>query len=322
MRTLVISDLHLGQGGGISVLRRPRALALLLDALDHHDRLVLLGDIVEMKETNAAVSFPIAEPVLRAIAGRLGPDKQLILVPGNHDHGLLRDWAAAQGEQLAREALVPADASPLLAELVSWLASTRVEVHYPGLWLSDDVWATHGHFLNHFLRPVSSWGVHARPRTEPTTPATFEYIARHPPAPHMRDGMPPERWLDRHIPASLAFATSRALGRQMQRHALPALARASLSLGVDARFVVFGHVHRRGPRERDTERLWAGPGGAPQLLNTGSWRYEPIVAQGLGARGQYWPGGAVTLGADGVPHSVGLLDQLTEAEMTAEAPAR
>ena len=42
MRTLLISDLHLGQGGGVSVLERPRPLAALLDALDSHDRLVLL----------------------------------------------------------------------------------------------------------------------------------------------------------------------------------------------------------------------------------------------------------------------------------------
>ncbi len=34
VRTLVISDIHLGQGGGISVLTRPRPLAALLDALD------------------------------------------------------------------------------------------------------------------------------------------------------------------------------------------------------------------------------------------------------------------------------------------------
>ena len=68
----MISDLHLGQGGGISVLTRPGPLMALVDALDRHDRLVLLGDTIEMQETHPEVAFPIAEPVLRAIAQRLG----------------------------------------------------------------------------------------------------------------------------------------------------------------------------------------------------------------------------------------------------------
>jgi hypothetical protein len=50
-------------------------------------------------------------------------------------------------------------------------------------------------------------------------------------------------------------------------------------------------------------------------VNTGSWRYEPVVARGQTASSGYWPGGAVTIGDDGVPHSIGLLDGLTEAEL-------
>ena len=323
MRTLVISDLHLGQGGGISVLTQPRPLMTLLDALDQHDRLVLLGDIIETKETHPEVAFPIAEPVLRAIAERLGPNKQLLLLPGNHDHSLVREWTEAQGSQLARENAVPPDASPLLAQLLAWLTATRVEVHYPGIWLSDEVWATHGHQLNHFLRPVASWGLHSRTRaqaaTMTATPATLEYVAEHPPPPHMRDGMPPERWLDRHLPAWLAPLTSRMLGRQTQRHALPAFAAATRALGVEARFVVFGHLHRRGPRVGDVQRRWSSTDGAQQLLNTGSWRYEPVIAHRLGPGSQYWPGGAVTIGEDGIPRSTGLLDDLTEADLTGGA---
>ena len=140
-------------------------------------------------------------------------------MPGNHDHSLVREWTEAQGSQLARENAVPADATPLLAQLLRCVTATRVEVHYPGVWLTDEVWATHGHQLNHFLRPVASWGLHSRARSESATitatPAALEYLAEHPPPPHMRDGMPPERWLDRHLPARLAPATSRMLGRQM-----------------------------------------------------------------------------------------------------------
>ena len=49
-RTLIVSDLHLGARLGRDVLRRAAALAALLDALDGVQRLVLLGDVVELVE--------------------------------------------------------------------------------------------------------------------------------------------------------------------------------------------------------------------------------------------------------------------------------
>lgn len=326
-RTLIISDIHLGQrGGGLSVLMRPRVLAALLSALEGYDRLVLLGDTVELQETHAGDSFPLAEPVLRSIAQKLGPEKQLLLVPGNHDHALVSRWARAQGAGLARENVVPPDASPLLEQVVSWLEATRVEVHYPGLWLSDTVWATHGHFLNHYLRPISSWGLHPPRRfrpargVPPAPPAEFEYIPKREMEPHMRDGLPPERWLDRHIPTRFAPLTAHLLDRQMQRHALPAMAAVAAALGVDSEFVLFGHVHRRGPLGDDDRALWSGSGESPRLINTGSWRYEPVVARGLGAAGPYWPGGAVSLCEDGVPRSIGLLDGLDADQLLGTDP--
>jgi UDP-2,3-diacylglucosamine pyrophosphatase LpxH len=312
MRTLVISDIHLGQAGGISVLTRPRPLAALFEALDQHDRLVLLGDTVEMQESHPLQSFPVAEPVLRAIAERLGPAKQVLVVPGNHDHGLVRDWARACGGELARENLVPLDASPRLELLASWLAATRVEVHYPGLWLGDGIWATHGHYLNHYLRPVSSYGLHPPLRVEAAAPQDFEYVSRGRQA-HLREGMLPERWLDRHLPTRLAPVTAFLLDRQMQRHSLPAMAKVARALGVEASWIVFGHVHRRGPRSRDDQLRWSD--GTARLLCTGSWRYEPVVVRGLDAAASYWPGGAVSIGEDGVPRSVGLLDGLSEREL-------
>jgi hypothetical protein len=117
------------------------------------------------------------------------------------------------------------------------------------------------------------------------------------------------------VPPRLAPLSARVLGHQMVRHAMPAFAKSMRALGVEAEWIIFGHVHRRGPRERDDLDRWRDGAGGAQLMNTGSWRYEPVVARGQSASSGYWPGGAVTIGEDGVPHSIGLLDGLTEAEL-------
>jgi UDP-2,3-diacylglucosamine pyrophosphatase LpxH len=318
VRTLVISDLHLGQQGGISVLERPGPLQVLLENLARYDRLVLLGDIVELQELHGSHTFPIAEPILRAISGALRPGAEIVLVPGNHDHGLIRDWSRARGAALEREAVVPHAASPLLAQLADWLGGERVQVRYPGVWLTDQVWATHGHYLNYYLRPISSVGVlargHRRTPAEPRLPGDYESIPRSPAKPHMRDGLPPQRWVDHLAPPVLAPVTAQLLARQMRRHSLPALAQAAHALGVQSTWVVFGHVHRLGPLAGDEPGPWLGVDGRQQLLNTGSWRYEPAIGHHLHPPHPYWPGGAVVIEDDGIPRAVGLLDDLTEAD--------
>lgn len=311
----MISDLHLGQGGGVSVLERPAPLRTLLEALDDYDRLVLLGDVLEMQEASPAHSSRVAEPILRTIAERLGQDKQLVLLAGNHDHALVDSWARERGEALEREGRVPLDASPLLSKLGSWLAATQVEVRYPGVWLDDRIWASHGHYLNRFLRPVSSWGLHTRTRVEPQTAAESESRSRYSVKPRLHDGLPPERWHDKHVPTRLAPVSAWVLSHQMVRHALPAFMKSARGLGVDADWMIFGHVHRRGPLVGDRPERWRDPESGARVLNTGSWRYEPVISSRQGAEGRYWPGGAVAIGDDGVPRSVGLLDHLTEAEM-------
>ena len=62
MRTLVVSDLHLGSRLERDVLRRPVALDALLAAVGRADRLVLLGDTVELLEGRPQQALAAARP--------------------------------------------------------------------------------------------------------------------------------------------------------------------------------------------------------------------------------------------------------------------
>ncbi len=107
---------------------------------------------------------------------------------------------------------------------------------------------------------------------------------------------------------------------EMQRAANPALAHVVERLGVEAEWVIYGHVHRNGPREGDEAALWSGPGGRPRLANTGCWLYEPLLLHRGGAPHPYWPGGAVVIDGEGDPVAVGLLDGLDIAALHAARP--
>jgi hypothetical protein len=338
VRTLVVSDLHLGARLRRDVLRHGEALDALLGALDGIDRLVLLGDVVELLEGRPRRAMEDAEPVLRAVGARLGRETEVIVVPGNHDRALVRPWVAARGEALGIDAAVPLDATPLLERVASWLGPARVRVRYPGAWLSDRVWATHGHYLDRHLLPEVAYGIArgalGRLPRDGAVPAEYE-----------RAGGPSftrlEALLTRSLPRPLAALTddvaelmravtmpriprrllghrvaplnAMLLGAQMRRASIPALGRVAHRLGVDAEWVVFGHVHRRGPLVRDDPRRWRGPGGRPRIVNTGSWVYEPLLVHHAAPPHPYWPGGAVLLRDGREPETIGLLDDLDPA---------
>ncbi len=153
MRTLIVSDLHLGGNSGVDVLRRRQLRAALLDSLDGIDRLVLLGDVLELRHGPMRDAMSAARPVFedlgRALAGR-----ELVLTAGNHDHALVEPWLLARGAgadpgPLGLEQLIePAAASPALAQIAEWAAPARTRVAYPGLWIREDVYAMHGHYLD------------------------------------------------------------------------------------------------------------------------------------------------------------------------------
>jgi predicted phosphodiesterase len=148
-RTLVVSDLHLGTRAGSDVLRRAGVVEELLGALEGIDRLVLLGDTLELRQGKAHSVLASARGVLERLGERMA-GRQIVLVPGNHDHALIGSWLQRRsGEPLGLEQrCTPSEASFIAAELGSMLAPAAVEVAYPGLWLTDGVYAMHGHQLD------------------------------------------------------------------------------------------------------------------------------------------------------------------------------
>jgi predicted phosphodiesterase len=153
MRTLVVSDLHLGVRTGADVLARPQALDVLCSRLDGIDRLVLLGDTLELRHGPARDALAAAEPVMRAIGDALGAGGAVVIVAGNHDHALAAGWLDWRGHDVPEplsleQRAAPDHASWILKRLAQWLAPASVEVPYPGLWLREDVYAMHGHYLD------------------------------------------------------------------------------------------------------------------------------------------------------------------------------
>ncbi len=134
-------------------MRRPGPLAAFCDHLRAFDRLVLLGDAVELRHGPARDALSTAEPVFAAFGEALGPDGELVLLAGNHDHGLLAPWLRGRGARRAPAPLGLDEAggprvSPAVARLAKAAAPATVTVRYPGLFLRDDVYATHGHYLD------------------------------------------------------------------------------------------------------------------------------------------------------------------------------
>src|SRR5271165_3145860 len=153
MRTLIVSDLHLGSNSRSDLLRGAGLRSVLLDAVADADRVVLLGDVLELRHGPLRDALAAARPFFselgQALAGR-----ELVITAGNHDHALVEPWLAHRGEEdepppLGPEQLLdPVDVSPALARIAGWASPATVRVAYPGLWLRPDVYATHGHYLD------------------------------------------------------------------------------------------------------------------------------------------------------------------------------
>jgi hypothetical protein len=152
VRTLVVSDLHLGSARGADLLRRADLRAPLLEQLAPGDRLVILGDGLELREAAHRDAAAIAAPLFAEAGRALGLEGEILLLAGNHDHGLAAGWidARLQSEPSGflglSEAIEPEEAGPLAARLAEHARPARLSLAYPGAWLREDVYAIHGHY--------------------------------------------------------------------------------------------------------------------------------------------------------------------------------
>lgn len=181
--TLVISDLHLGGRDASDVLRHDAAaLGALLTELDGVQRLVLLGDLLELRHAPAREVLVGARPVLERIGAAVS---EVVIVAGNHDHALVQGWLdelAREGPpELGLEQRVEPHRASWVAGQVAEALGVPATVAYPGLWLRDDVYATHGHYLDlHTTLPAFeriAAGVSMRqlgPVPERATPSDYE----------------------------------------------------------------------------------------------------------------------------------------------------
>jgi UDP-2,3-diacylglucosamine pyrophosphatase LpxH len=149
LRTAIVSDLHLGSAFGEDLLRDAAIRRALLEEIDGADRLVLLGDALELRELPLHLALEAARPFFEEL-GEAMSDGEVVIVPGNHDHRVaepLLERLAMEGTALGLEHRSAAEGEPA-GRLEEWLGGARLEIAYPGIWLRDDVYAIHGHYMD------------------------------------------------------------------------------------------------------------------------------------------------------------------------------
>jgi Calcineurin-like phosphoesterase superfamily domain len=189
MKTAIVSDLHLGAVSGEDVLRDDAARRILLEEIAGADRVVLLGDVVELRDLPVGVVLEAARPFFEELGEALG-EREVILVPGNHDHRLaepmLDELSLTNGASPTLGLEHQADPSPgPTAQIDEWLGAARLRIAYPGVWLREDVYATHGHYMDaHLTLPRAECVAAATlirfagPPPNPATPADYERVLR------------------------------------------------------------------------------------------------------------------------------------------------
>ena len=291
MVAAVISDLHLGSRTRGDLLNRPEVRARLLDELAGADEVVLLGDSIELRDDPFAQALERALPFFDALGGMLG-DRRVTIVPGNHDHRLTEGWVG-RPTPLGLEQWSEIGPGDPLEPVVQSMGRARVRLAYPGVWLRQDVYATHGHYLDchshaRTFECRASEVIRRARRMDPDgfrTPSDYEAVL----APLYRL----IQWSVQMRVVRPAALGAKALVRRWEqpradrtarvRPGVGAMTQVVRNLGIDARHVLFGHLHRPGRWEMDS-------GG--ELVNTGGWVEDPSAVS---------PGNVVWVRDEGAP---------------------
>ncbi len=114
---------------------------------------MLLGDLLELRQGPVREALADAEAALRELGSALGAGREVVIVPGNHDYHLAAQWLERRfrlpgAVPLGRESAVDWEPSETLAAVAAMLEPASVRAAYPGIWLRDDVYATHGHYID------------------------------------------------------------------------------------------------------------------------------------------------------------------------------
>jgi predicted phosphodiesterase len=300
-----------------------------LEGVDH---LVLLGDSLELRDRPAWEALTAATPFFSDL-GNLLAGRRVTIVAGNHDHQLASPWlerrrAEQTSGPLGLEHVSRPNPGDPLARLARTMPAVELVLAYPGVWLRPDIYATHGHYLDCHNRVATfeclaravSERLTARPRRCYRTPDDYELVL----APVYRTiyRVVQSRRAQRLTGAAKAIVRSwesaagyrSTRGRHSVRcRGLDAMAQVVDGLGIEASYVIFGHLHRPGPLDGDDQR-WRTRGGT-RLVNSGCWIYEPAYLGATAAESLHWPGTCVLVRDGGPPELRRLLDGLTREEL-------
>jgi predicted phosphodiesterase len=351
--TAVLSDLHLGTRSRADVLRRPNIRRVLFEALADADEIVLLGDVVELREQPLADVLDSALPFFEELGEAL-PGKRVTILAGNHDHRVVADWLEdlrLQEAPLGLEQRTTPGASRIGMAIAERMPGMTVELAYPGVWLRQGTYAHHGHYIDAHM---------SVPRLETiAVAATARATGGFPHSPRTPDDYEAAMTPLYAFAYALAQSTSRArsvLGMDLSRRvwkridgprdirsralsgiAIPsavwALNRAGMGpfeakltgdtlrrSGLDAMrdLIAALGINAREVIYGHTHR----PGPLPddrdwdaRLFNTGSWLYEPNLLQASSS--PYWPGTVIFIEDDKPPGLRRLLLGVSHEELGA-----
>lgn len=354
MRTAIVSDLHLGSGFGEDLLRDGEIRRVLLEQLTTAERLVLLGDVLELRELPLVTVLAHAQSFFEEL-GEAMAGKPVLLVPGNHDHRIaepLLERRALAGEPLGLEQHAEPAGEPA-ERIATWLGGAKLEIAYPGIWLRDDVYATHGHYMDcHMSLPRAECIAAAatmrtlRPLPAQPIPSDYEHVLH--PIYGFTYGLaqggsvwgrtrPSERaWrsLSRNgnrgrirraalraaVPATV-WTVNRLLRTSFDADISPASITHSgvaAATEMSARLSLEGvHVitgHTHRAGPEESDEAWELPGEG-RLHNTGSWVFSSAFHRPGTPPGPYWPGTITWLEDEGPPTRTDLLLDRTRDEL-------